>query len=465
MEEVEPYEDMDDEADIQPDTPAVQACAPHALSPVVPSVAQKEQATLTMLLASSLQPERMLPPKPVRMAVLGPPEPAAHPSFWFGTSGEFPVLHPLDHARWACKTGGGKSWLLMRITAQLIAQGVEVWYVNPKYMPLDKEGIDFDPILKRCTKVAIGMSGKDALLLIEEARQVMYDRIKRSRVEKIATFAPMAVVVDELSTLDSAWKELESSKSGRWKDAHNRGVAAIDRLIRWGRQPGVFYLATSQDAQVQNSPTNSGTAGNFGLSACRPNLDPYSLKNILGDKRESKLLPDLRGAYDWWVVTNSPTGQDTVTCVEVPALTNDWILQTVGHVPERAVEAQSVIDSSKNQSAPSMAEVAQKMLEARAALPGEVEIPLPDATTGIPVASMEAPQRAVEAEVEAPLPGMEEPKEWSTTQLRVWGWLSEQPDISQREVARRLFGGKCDGVWNGKAGEVMAQVRKLKETT
>jgi len=419
----------------------------------------REQRLLNVLLKSRLEP-RMNAHAPqgypsVSNRHITPPV-YHEPSYWFGTANERPLKHTLDHARWACKTGGGKSHIIIRIVAQLLAQGVEVWYINPKYMPVDRGGIDFRPVIQRCHKVAIEIDGKDSLLLLEAARLEMYARIKRSRAEGTSVFSPMAVVIDELSTLDSAWKELERGESKRWHDAHNRGVSAIDRLIRWGRQPGVFYLATSQDAQIQNGPTNSGTAGNFGLSACRPNLDKWSRANIFGD-RDQKTLPEITGEYEWWVVTNNATGQDEVVKVEVPPLTNEWIMETVGALIERNVEQQAVNDSSMNQSEPKLVELAESVLSEALVVPRSMDVPLPKAEQVFP------PLIPEEETVPGGTPdGTDDGtvKIGKEDYIKATLLLTREPSISQRELAYQLWG-KRDGRWNGRAGEVMAHIRRI----
>lgn len=352
------------------------------------------------------------------------------------------------------------TWITARIVAQLVAQGIDVYYINPKFMPLDESGIDLLPIVQRCAKVAIGVDGKDSLLLLEHARKVMFDRIDQARndPESIYTFRPIVVLVDELSAVDAAWKGLEDEKVVGFKNARKRGISAIDLLLRWGRQPKVLYGTTSQDAQAQNGPTNTGTAVNFGLSACHPSLDRYSLTNIFGDI--PKDLPTITDPYQWWAVINNPIGIDEIKRVDVPPLTNEWIARTLRNVPKMEPEQQKVaIDSSMKKSR-SMAELAQKMVNDRQSVP-----PIVPEQPVLPQYNAEQQKSEPEPSV-PPVPPESEPdvplaqtQPWSDDHIRVAQWMGETPQISQREVAKRLWG-KNEGRWNTKAGQLMEDVRR-----
>lgn len=361
------------------------------------------------------------------------------------------------------------SHILIRIICQLLAQGVEVWYINPKYMPKDQNDplhINLDPVIKRCTRIAIGTDGKDALRLLEEAARDVEQRVLTSRDEPDVLFALRIIIIDELSLLESKWKKMQDMGITGYDQARTRGVYAIDHILRAGRQPGVFYGATSQDAQVQNSPTNSGVAGNFGMQAGHPSLDGHSLKHIFGDKSDVAKLPPLQGEYDWWVVTTNPLGADIVSRLTVPALSNDWIAEQLATVPERNVEDQiAKIDSGQNRS-PKLTKLAEQILAERAvvleqAVPAHQEAKI-DGTPEPHGTGSKQTDRNMEPTLDEDVPIAEQPKRWTDDHLKVYAWIQAEPSISQREVAKRLWN-KWEGRWNGRAGQLMADVRIMKE--
>ncbi len=358
--------------------------------------------------------------------------------------------HKLDHFRLARRTGAGKSWAVARIMAQLLRQGVTVYYINPKYMPVDDAGVDLRPIIKRCTKVAIETDCKDGLLLLEEARTAMFRRIEDAREQCIASFTPLVVIVDELSALEIGWKELEEKKEIGFKSARKRGTNAIDLLLRWGRQPKVFYGTTSQDGQAQNGPTNTGTAGNFGISACHPSLDRFSLQNILGDV-DSKKLPEITGPYQWWVQTANPTGLDEVVTVDVPAITNEWIGMMLKDVPIVPVEQQKVESCHSSVNGKKSNVLAETMLKRALEQAVPSGTPQQDTERAFRVEQTPAPmEQAVNEVIPTGVPEY----------VRATRYLVEYPGASQRELAAHLWG-KSDGRWNGKAGQLMAEIRSM----
>lgn len=350
-------------------------------------------------------------------------------NFSIGTYGAVQRFHKLDHFRFTRRTGGGKSVLLARVIPQLLAQGVEVWYINPKYMPVDETGLDIQPIIDRCTKIAIGTDGRDAFRLLMEAKPFIQARIKEAQETKRASFGPVAIIVEELQTLMELWNDLDLNEVQGFKRAAKRGVSAINVILATGRQPKVFYGTTSQDAQVQNTGVNTGIGNNFGISVMHPSLDRASLSNLTGGAEVT--FPEATGPYQWYVFEKNGLGNGAITMVDVPMVENAWVIETLQGVPVVDRNKQVEKDSPPNQSEPLrvLAEIARDYFD--------------------------------EQRVEEPEDVPEERDVYDNADLvRAAAYMANNPNPSQRELAKHLFG-KNGGRWNVRAGLIMTEVRRL----
>lgn len=259
---------------------------------------------------------------------------------------------PAGHALVARDTGGGKTNITVNIVTHYIKWGWRVWYGNPKFVPVDDDGLDLTPFVERCERTATrlgGDMGKSILNMLEEAMISLLDRVDESQISRKPIGTPLVIVVEELKALLTLWKKLEfdaknaekKPRDPRFKyargydDAVKRGIQAMEIILALGRQLKTFLVVTAQDSQVQNIGLNAGSQKNFQWVIAHPDLDQQSLINSFGMGREEELAEVaalIANGHDWYCMYKQDNVK-RITTFNSERVTNDWLMSMLQEVP------------------------------------------------------------------------------------------------------------------------------------
>ncbi len=261
------------------------------------------------------------------------------------------VLVQPGHGIVARDTTGGKTNQVINIGVQALAAGAKVWFISPKYVRIDSDGLDMKPFVDRCDRIAVKIKddfGKSALLMLEQAMEFVVDRIDASADRAVGELTPTYIIVEELKALQGLWEKLEADAKlhekrphdKRYKyarggqDAQNRGTQAINILLALGAQLRVFVIVTGQDAQVTSLGLSQGSQKNFQWNIVHPDLDTTSLYNTLGGKAADieQYRKQCQSGHDW-IVQFKRDGLREIQVFHSERVTNAWIAAMIGHLP------------------------------------------------------------------------------------------------------------------------------------
>jgi hypothetical protein len=269
---------------------------------------------------------------------------------------------PAGHALIARDTGGGKTNIVLNVVSHYIKWGWRVWYGNPKFVPVDDDGLDMRPFADRCERVAVKIKddmGKTILAMLEEAMVFVLDRVTESQDTGAPIGIPLVIVVEELKALMALWRKLEfdakkceqKPRDPRYRyargceDAIQRGKQAMEIILTLGRQLKVFLIVSAQDCQVQNIGLNQGSQGNFQWVIAHPDLDGQSLKNAFGcrDEELAELTTGIADGHDW-LTMYKVNNRKQMSVYNSERVTNDWLLSMLQQVP--VVDRTPLIETS-----------------------------------------------------------------------------------------------------------------------
>jgi hypothetical protein len=397
---------------------------------------------------------------------------------------------PAGHALIARDTGGGKTNIVLNVVSHYIKWGWRVWYGNPKFVPVDDDGLDMRPFADRCERVAVKIKddmGKTILAMLEEAMVFVLDRVTESQDTGAPIGIPLVIVVEELKALMALWRKLEfdakkceqKPRDPRYRyargceDAIQRGKQAMEIILTLGRQLKVFLIVSAQDCQVQNIGLNQGSQGNFQWVIAHPDLDGQSLKNAFGcrDEELAELTTGIADGHDW-LTMYKVNNRKQMSVYNSERVTNDWLLSMLQEVP--------VVDRTPLIESPSPEKETEETKKGRYTLVKQVE-----PVAGEEAAQEVARQRAIQAQQEhlttlaatgqaveeAPRiiqPGsqpqnMDEMIRVALAVGRLMGQGVPADKISQQKVAAEMRGGKATGRHVTDLKEPLTLIRPLLE--
>lgn len=377
----------------------------------------------------------------------GMPKRRSDYKFCIGTTAGTRFEFSLNHIMLIKKSRGGKSNIIAIIMGQAHQQGIEVWYGDVSFKPVSEDGLNVNPLIKRCARVELDPTGWAQFEMLQDVVDLISKRTKQAQEEEIAYFPPVLVVFEEGKAWQDKLAGLEDTGKEEWRKLTTRCGHMLSEVSSTGAGVNVNLMILSQDAQNGTLNMTKGSVGNFGVKIFHPGLDTYSLKNLLPKGVKAEELPQPTEAQlnnpiarPWWVTYDLPSGQEGFCVLDVPRMQPmDVQRYTVNvPIPERQIRHKETPINRSTSAADLWHEQAQV----------SIDYPPMGQQAGPLITSAATGQVAPEPEGKP---------QFTARHMQVLAYLTRHRGATQSDVARAVWQ-RSDGPYNQRAKKYMELV-------